>query len=681
MYNINYINNIYKLLQNNNINSINSIYNIIHYILNDITNYYDNENNHNINKKNQNQNQNQKINNNNELIENFNIKINEIENMLNNNNKEIIKIYDIINNKLNNNIINDIFMYHFKNDNLIYIKDYYKYYNNPLFTEYVVNIGNPSKNDYIFDGNLKINSFLNYVIKKLNITDLSKLYGCNYNKYIIKLCILELYLNNNLNISNNIFYNDILIDDINQNYDLIYIDLPTNYHNIIYANCCNKIKQLKIRGTKSEPLLLQLVMLSLNKNGRAVIIVNDSLLFNDSNQHIKTRQFLIENFNLKKIIQIDEKFYNIKGIKNSILYFENNYKTKNIDFVKLIYDNDNNKIIEEFIINIDYELIINNNWSLYYKLYNELKNINNNNNLKYINIKEVFKIINNKEELINNIDTSNTDYNIIIIPKYYKSHNIKIIKYNEINNYLDIMLYLIEKKNDDYKANYLNIYVINILKNKINLFIKGKMNQINIDKIYNIEIPILTLNIQETICNYYLYSDKLYQDNKKQIEIYINMKKCLFNSLINSNYIELNEIIELKISNEINKYISYPFIGIIRNGLTTGTVNLINNNILSNNSYYLLLKNNVSYLIEFIYYYLQYNEDKLKELSNLTQQNSLNKSNLLLFKIPILLLEHQKYIVSYCTDFDNIINKHIENNNDIKNKDIMLIINKIYNIN
>ena len=165
MYNINYINNIYKLLQNNNINSINSIYNIIHYILNDITNYYDNENNHNINKKNQNQNQNQKINNNNELIENFNIKINEIENMLNNNNKEIIKIYDIINNKLNNNIINDIFMYHFKNDNLIYIKDYYKYYNNPLFTEYVVNIGNPSKNDYIFDGNLKINSFLNYVIK------------------------------------------------------------------------------------------------------------------------------------------------------------------------------------------------------------------------------------------------------------------------------------------------------------------------------------------------------------------------------------------------------------------------------------------------------------------------------------------------------------------------------------
>ena len=159
------------------------------------------------------------------------------------------------------------------------------------------------------------------------------------------------------------------------------------------------------------------------------------------------------------------------------------------------------------------------------------------------------------------------------------------------------------------------------------------------------------------------------------------MKKCLFNSLINSNYIELNEIIELKISNEINKYISYPFIGIIRNGLTTGTVNLINNNILSNNSYYLLLKNNVSYLIEFIYYYLQYNEDKLKELSNLTQQNSLNKSNLLLFKIPILLLEHQKYIVSYCTDFDNIINKHIENNNDIKNKDIMLIINKIYNIN
>lgn len=669
MYNINYINDIYKLLQNNNITSINSIYNIVHYILNDISNYYNN--NLNINKK-----KFLTLNIDKELIINFdfNIKLNNIENMLNNNNKEIIKIYDIINNKLNNNIINDIFMYHFNNDNLIYIKDYYKYYNNPLFTEYIVNIGNPSKDDYIFDGNLKINSFLNCIIKKLNIKDLSKLCGCNYNKYIIKLCILELYLNNNINISNNIIHNDILIDDIKNNYDLIYIDLPTNYHNIIYANCCNKIKELKIRGTKSEPLLLQLIMLSLNKNGRAVVIVNDSLLFNDSNQHIKTRQFLIENFNLKKVIQIDDKLYNIKGIKNSILYFENNNKTKNIDFIKLNYEN--NKLLEEFIITIDYNLIINNNYSLYYKLYNELKNNNNNNNnLTYINIKEVFNIYKNKSEI------ENTD-NIIIIPKYYKSHNIKIIDYNEINNYSDIILYLIEKKNENYIPNYLNIYIINILKYKINLFIKGKMNQINVDKIYNIEIPILTKNIQETICNYYLYSDKLYQDNKKQIEIYINMKKCLFNSLVNINYIELQEIITLQLSNDMNEPLTYPFIGVIRNGLTTGTVNLIHdNNILSNNSYYLLLKKNVSFLIEFIYYYLEYNENKLKELSNLTQQNSLNKSNLLLFKIPVLLLEYQQYIVTYCNDFDNIINKHIENNKNIKNKDIMFIINKIYNIN
>jgi restriction endonuclease S subunit len=205
------------------------------------------------------------------------------------------------------------------------------------------------------------------------------------------------------------------------------------------------------------------------------------------------------------------------------------------------------------------------------------------------------------------------------------------------------------------------------------------MNNINLDKIYDIKIPILSKNIQETICNYYNYSNKLYQDNKKQIEIYKNMKECIFNSLLTSNYIELNEIIDLKLSNEINDNLT-PFIGIIRNGLTTGTVILITNNIISNNSYYLLLKKNTSFLIEFIYYYLQNNQNKLKELSNLTQQNSLNKSNLLLFKIPIILLDYQKCIISYCVEFDNIINKHIENNQTIKNKDIMSIINKIYNI-
>ena len=663
MYNINYINNLYKLLQNNKINGINSIYNIINYILNDIENY-DINNYENINY--------QLVNNYNKIIDinNNNDNINDIEN---------IKIYNIINKNSINNIINDIFMYHFNNDNLVYIKDYYKYYNNPLFTEYIVNLGNPTNNDYIFDGNIKINSFLNYVIKKLNINDVSKLYGCNYNKNIIKLCILELYFNHKINFSNNIINNDILIDDINiiNNYDLIYIDLPTNYHNIIYANCCNKIKQLKIRGTKSEPLLLQLIMLSLNKNGRAVVIVNDSLLFNDSNQHIKTRNFLIENYNLKKVIQIDEKIYNVKGIKNSILYFENNLKTKNVDFIKLFYND--NKITEEFIINIDYNLIIKNNYSLYYKLYIELTNnfnINNNinNNLKYFNIKDVFDIYNN----IINIKVED-NINIIIIPKYYKNNNIKIINYNEINNYSEIILYLIEKKNSNYLTNYLNIYIINIFKYKINLFIKGKMNNINLDKIYDIKIPLLSKNIQETICNYYIYSNKLYQDNKKQIEIYKNMKECIFNSLLTSNYIELNEIIDLKLSNEINDF-SNPFIGIIRNGLTTGTVNLIKDNNISNNSYYLVLKNNVEFLIEYIYYYLQNNQSKLKELSNLTQQNSLNKSNLLILKIPVLLLDHQKCIISYCIDFDNIINKHIENNKTIKDKDIMSIINKIYNI-
>ena len=38
----------------------------------------------------------------------------------------------------------------------------------------------------------------------------------------------------------------------------------------------SKIKKLKLRGTKSEPLLLQLIMCSLNKNGRAVLVVPDS---------------------------------------------------------------------------------------------------------------------------------------------------------------------------------------------------------------------------------------------------------------------------------------------------------------------------------------------------------------------------------------------------------------------
>jgi restriction endonuclease S subunit len=141
-----------------------------------------------------------------------------------------------------------------------------------------------------------------------------------------------------------------------------------------------------------------------------------------------------------------------------------------------------------------------------------------------------------------------------------------------------------------------------------------------------------------------------------------------------NNFIELSSICEL-----YEDTIDCNLIGIIKNGLSAGTVYKINDStMISNNSYYILIKNN-QYLFNFIYYWLLYNEEKLKDLSNLTNQSNLNKFNLLSFKIPIINLEKQLEIISYCDEFISQINRLKLDNKSILDKDILSTVIKLNN--
>jgi hypothetical protein len=204
-----------------------------------------------------------------------------------------------------NNIVNDTIINHINTENLNIIKEYIRYYNNPLLIKWIVDIIPRNNTDIILDANCKINSFYDEIKSRIPI-ELSNtnLFAIQNNKYLYNIQLLTNFFKYNTLLNSNILSKNILIDDIIINdkntFDLIFLNMPSNIHNIIHANCCKKIKNLKLRGTKSEPLLLQLIMQSLNPNGRAVIIVPDSLLYNESIQLIDTRQYLINNFNIKK---------------------------------------------------------------------------------------------------------------------------------------------------------------------------------------------------------------------------------------------------------------------------------------------------------------------------------------------------------------------------------------------
>lgn len=636
----------------------------------------------------------------NTIINNYNVFNNYNLNYINNNVFNLIKdnnkLKDNINvNNVNNvnNLINYVYMNNMNKDN-------FKYSNNNKLSEYVANLASPKYNnnqvEKIFDCNVKVNSFMCSIIKKLNSNhniDWSKnknnLYCNTFNENSIYN--LEFLLNTKEKI--NIINNNILINDIKSNndeenllFDLIIFDLPSDIHNIIHANCCEKIKQLKIRGTKSESLLLQFVMCSLNKSGRAIIIVPDSFLFNQSIQPLNTKKYLLDNFNVKKIIQLDDELLYGKCVKNSLIYFENSSKTDNIVFNKLLLKND--IIVEENIINVSYDKIKNNNFQLYYKIYLDKNECNT--SLKYIDITDLYNFVEcSIERLPNDIN------NIIIFDKYYKdTSSIKLInlqnnkdlqnnedyKFNENQSF-----YIYEKCNEDNRFLYgfMNKYIKHVICNKINLYIKGKMNQLCIDLIKTIKLPLINIATQKTIINYYNYSNKLYNSNLKDIEEYEMLKNNMFEILNVEEYEELSNIIKLYKYDDIisdENILNDNLLGIVKNAKNTGLCYMVTNkNDISTNSHYIKVINS-NYINKFVYYYLCYNKEKINNIANINQQSNLTKSALLSLKIPSLNIFLQESIINYCDDYSNSINKLMQDNENIKNKDIMDLIIKLNNL-
>ena len=548
--------------------------------------------------------------------------------------------------------LDSVFNYYFENENLADIREYSRFYNKREHVKWIVNMVKLDKNkiETVLDGNVKINSFLEEVVSFYKNDKIyqdkieEKIFGIQTNDIIREISLLNY---------TNIVSTDVLTTDIPfkiNSYDIIFFDFPMGIHNIIHANCCSKIKKLKIRGTKSEPLLLQFVMTSLNKKGRAVLIVPDSLLYSDSLQPIQTRKYLLEHFNVKKIVELE-------GM-TSILYFENNGKTTNIEFSKLS-DSIETPIMKLSVANINV------NSSLYYKHYSDINKPTNNT----ITYKEAGELL--------NFNTSNS--NTLVLDKYYKNNESIRIESNELQEMKITCenIYITDKDSSYFNINYLYY----VLQSEYSKFTKGKMMQFDIDKIRKHKIPILSKMVQQSISNYMKLSKNIIDNNILYIKNYQEMKKSLLDTIPTDNMVELGSICNLYNASLPNNSKPKKLIGIIRNGLTAGTVNLIKEDaVLSNNSHYIELNSTQNYMIEYVYNMMKHNETKLIELANLTPQPNLNKSNLLSFKIAGLDRNNQQQIIIYCNDFDNNIEKYKHINENINNKNIIDIVLKLNNI-
>jgi len=161
-----------------------------------------------------------------------------------------------------------------------------------------------------------------------------EVYGYDIDAKVAGIAALNMFMESGGYRFENILKRDSLYDDIPvEGVDVILANMPFGVKSLTHAECCSRVKALKLNGTKSEPLFLQLMMASLNPGGRCAVVVPDGMLTNISKCHDGTRKYLLDHFELRRIIKMKGKFFMNTGIQPSILFFERTGKaTTTVEF-------------------------------------------------------------------------------------------------------------------------------------------------------------------------------------------------------------------------------------------------------------------------------------------------------------------------------------------------------------
>lgn len=180
-----------------------------------------------------------------------------------------------------------------------------------------------------------------------------EIHGCDTDPKVAGVARLNLFMETRGTRVTNLLTHDSLYGDLTQTgYDLILANMPFGLKGIRHADCCERVKALKIRGTKSEPLFLQLMMVSLHGGGRCAVVVPDGMLVNSSSCHNDTRKYLLDHFELKRVIKMKGQFFMNTGIQPSILFFENTGKpTGSVEFWEVTRD-EKGEITETMVVSV-----------------------------------------------------------------------------------------------------------------------------------------------------------------------------------------------------------------------------------------------------------------------------------------------------------------------------------------
>lgn len=288
--------------------------------------------------------------------------------------KEIMEIFNGVDMKkvdCQMDILGWVYEHHLKTGASSASRDLGQYFTDRFICEYMVKLCKPGFKtmdvpETVCDPTMGTGGFLTAYIKYFKreypetpvdwVVQSKEIHGCDTDPRVAGVARLNLFMETGGSRADNLKTHDSLYGDlIQQGYDVILANMPFGVKGIKHAECCERVKNLKIRGTKSEPLFMQLIMCSLNKGGRCAVVVPDGMLENSRNQAVLTRKYLFDNFELKRVIKMEGKFFMNTGIKPSILFFENTGKpTSDVEFWNVI-KTDKDEIIETLVLTVSRE--------------------------------------------------------------------------------------------------------------------------------------------------------------------------------------------------------------------------------------------------------------------------------------------------------------------------------------